>query len=202
MIPSDMFGTKKTSDQKITGVVTGIVTDNKDPESMGRVKVMVSRISGEDESNWARVCSFMAGNDRGGLFLPEIDDEVLVAFENGDFGCPYVIGCLWNGKDALPKENSDDDVRLIKSRSGHLIILDDTDGAEKIEIKDGSGETMIAFDTGDKKITIESGKDIEITASNGKVTIDAKEIELKSSDASKFEAGSDLDLKGENVNIN
>jgi len=199
---SDMFGTKALPDQKITGVAAGIVTDNKDPENMGRVKVMVSRISGEDESNWARVCSFMAGNDRGGFFLPEIDDEVLVAFENGNVDCPYVIGCLWNGKDALPKENSDDDIRLIKSRSGHLIILDDTDGAEKIEIKDGSGETMIAFETSDKKITIESGQDIEISASNGKVTIDAKEIEIKSSDAMKIEAGSDLDLKGETVNIN
>lgn len=126
----------KRSESKIYGVVVGIVTNNKDPDSLGRVKVKIPRISGEDESNWARVISFMAGKDYGAFYLPEVDDEVLVSFEHGDINIPYVIGSLWNGKDKPPLTNEDgkNNLRVIKSRSGHIIRLDDTDGQEKIEI--------------------------------------------------------------------
>ena len=65
----------------------------------------------------------LAGNLRGFYFLPEVDDEVLVAFEQGDARFPYVVGALWNGKDAPPEKNDDgqNNVRAIKSRSGHVI---------------------------------------------------------------------------------
>ena len=66
------------------GVVVGVVTNNQDPDGMHRVKVRFPWLSGEDESHWARVAAAMAGNDRGAYFLPEVDDEVLVAFEHGD----------------------------------------------------------------------------------------------------------------------
>ena len=200
----DIFESASTEKGKIQGVVVGIVTNNEDPEKLGRVKVMIPRISSEDESHWARVCSFMSGNDRGAFFLPEVDDEVLLAFEHGDINTPYVIGSLRNGKDSLPQENGEgtDDIRLIKSRSGHLIVMDDTDGSEKIEIKDGSGETMISFETGSKTITITSGQDISLAASKGKISLEAKEIEVKSSAGAKIEAGSTLDMKGTQINLN
>lgn len=202
----------KKHDSKIYGVVVGIVTDNKDPDGLGRIKVIIPRISGEDESNWARVISFMAGKERGAFYLPEVDDEVLLAFEYGDINIPYVIGSLWNGKDKPPITNDDgeNNIRIIKSRSGHIIRLDDTDGKEKIEIVDKTEKNSIIIDSKENKISIKSEKDIEISAPNGKVTIDAKDIEAKSSASAKIEASSSMDLKasgtltvkGATVNIN
>ena len=182
------------------GVVTGI----KDPDKRGRVKVKIPRISDSEELNWARVCSFNAGKDRGAFFLPAKGDEVLVAFEYGDINSPIIIGSLWNGKDKPPESNSDgnNNVRVIKSRSGHIVKMDDSKGKEKIEIEDGSGETSIVFDTAKKKITIKSGKDIELNAQQGKVIIDAKEIEFKSSGDAKIDSKGSLTLKGSTIDLN
>ena len=201
----------RRSSSKIYGVITGIVTNNQDPDELGRVKIKIPRISGEDESNWARVISFMAGKDRGAFFLPEVDDEVLVAFECGNINMPYVIGSLWNGEDVPPETNSDgeNNIRIIKSRSGHIIKLDDTDGEEKIEIVDKNENNMIIIDTKNEKISIKSNKDIEISAPNGTIIMDAKDIEITSSASTKIEASSvDLEasgntnIKGATVNIN
>ncbi len=190
--------------EHITGVVIGIVTNNKDPDDLGRVKVKFPWLSDSDESNWARVISPMAGKERGIYFLPEVDDEVLVAFEFGDINMPYVIGSLWNGKDKPPQTNSDgkNNMRIIKSRSGHLIKLDDTDGAEKIEIIDKSEKNKIVIDAKNEKISIISSKDIEISAPNGKVTIEANDIEAKSNASTKIEASAGMDLKASgNMNV-
>lgn len=192
------------TDSKINGVVIGIVTNNKDPEGLGRIKVKFPWLSDKDESNWARVASLMAGKERGIFILPEIDDEVLVAFEHGDINMPYVIGSLWNGEDVPPETNSDgkNNIRMIKSRSGHVIRIDDTDGNEKIEIVDKTEKNMITIDTKDNKISIMSDKDIEMSAPNGRITIDALNIEIKSSKATKIEASADMDLKASgNMNV-
>jgi len=201
---TEMLEKNKKERSKIYGVVVGIVTNNKDPEGLGRVKVKIPRISGDDESNWARIASFMAGKERGAFFLPEIDDEVLVVFEHGDITMPYVIGSLWNGVDKPPETNSDgkNNIRVIKSRSGHIIRLDDKDGAEKIEIIDKSEKNSIVINTKDNSITIKAEKDITISAPNGKIKIDAKDFEVKSSASSKVEASAGMDLKASgNMNI-
>ncbi len=197
---------------ELFGVVAGVVTNIEDPDGLGRIKVKIPRISGDDESNWARVLTFMAGKERGAFFLPEIDDEVLLAFEYGDISMPYVIGSLWNGVDVPPETNSDgkNNIRLIKSRSGHQIKIDDTDGEEKIEIIDKSDKNKIVIDTKNNTVTIEADKDIKISAPNGKFTVEAKDIEMKASAAAKIEASADIDvkasgnmnLKGSTVNIN
>lgn len=194
---TEILNQQNKSSQGFYGIMVGIVTNNQDPDGLGRIKVKIPRLSGDDESNWARIASFMAGKERGAFFLPEVDDEVLVAFECGDINMPYVIGALWNGVDKPFETNSDgkNDKRVIKSRSGHLIRLDDKDGAEKIEIIDKTGKNLITIDTKDNKITISSDKDIELSASKGKVTINAKEVEIKSSAATKVEAGAGMDLK-------
>jgi uncharacterized protein involved in type VI secretion and phage assembly len=93
------IGGGQHDDGRITGVVIGIVTNNQDPDRLGRVKVRFPWLSGGTESHWARVATPMAGNGRGLYFLPEVDDEVLVLFERGDVRFPFVIGALWNGKD-------------------------------------------------------------------------------------------------------
>jgi len=201
---TDILEQKKISDSRIYGVVAGIVTNNKDTEKLGRVKVKIPRLSGEDESNWARVTSFMAGKERGAFFLPEVDDEVLVAFEYGDINMPYVIGSLWNGKDVPPENNSDgkNNIRVIHSRSGHVITLDDSDGSEQIKIMDKTEKNMIIIDTKNNTISIKSDKDIELSAPNGKVTIEAMDLVTKSTASTKIEATSSVDVKASgNLNI-
>lgn len=183
--------------RKIDGVVIAKVTNNKDPDKLGRVKVTFPWMSDQNESYWARIATLMAGNDRGSFFLPEVEDEVLVAFEHGDLHYPYVLGALWNGVDTPPETNSDgkNNIRLIKSRSGHKIILDDTDGSEKIEIIDKAEKNIITIDSKNDTITITSGKDIEIKAPQGKISLDCKELKIKSSTNSKIEAGANMDVK-------
>lgn len=202
----------RDTDSKINGVVIGIVTNNNDPEDLGRIRVKFPWLSNEDESDWARVASLMAGKERGIFFLPEIDDEVLVVFGHGDINMPYVIGSLWNGKDVPPETNSDgkNNIRMIKSRSGHVIRIDDTDGKEKIEIVDKTEKNMISIDAKDNKISIISDKDIELSAPHGKITIDAQDIEIRSSAATKIESAADMDveasgnmnIKGATINLN
>lgn len=211
----DLFD-KQGGKNKQYGIVIGVVTSNKDDEGLGRVKVKFpwrgEETGNETIGHLARVASLMAGKERGMVFLPEVDDEVLVAFEHGDINYPYVIGSLWNSKDKIPESNSDgkNNIKMIKTRSGHTIKIDDTDGKEKIEIIDMSSENKICIDSSNKKISIECGGDIEFSASKGKITIKAKEIEIKSSSSAKIEASAGLDLKssaimnikGSMVNIN
>jgi uncharacterized protein involved in type VI secretion and phage assembly len=198
---------------KIVGIVVGLVTNNKDPDNLGRVRVKFPWFSEQDESQWARIATLMGGKDRGSLFLPEVDDEVVVVFEHGDLRRPYVIGALWNGVDTPPKEFVNDgknNLRLIKSRSGHLIKFDDTENGEKIEVIDKSGKNSILIDAKANIITITSDEDIVLKASQGKISLQSKEIELKSSAAIKIEAGGEMSLKasaamtvkGSTVNIN
>lgn len=179
------------------GVVIGVVTNNKDPDKLGRVKVKFPWLSEQEESNWARIVSPMAGQDRGLYFLPEVNDEVLVAFEQGDVTFPYVLGALWNGKDKPPVTNEDgkNDVRILKSRSGHIIRLTDKAGEEKIEIIDKSGKNSIVIDTKENKIAITSEKDITLSAPKGTIKLEAKMVEVKSSSDTKLNADAGLAMK-------
>jgi len=197
---------------RIHGVVVGLVTNNKDPDKLGRVKVKFPWLSDADESSWARVAAPMAGNQRGAFFLPEVDDEVLVAFEHGDVRFPYVLGALWNGQDAPPLTNDDgkNNVRMIKSRSGHVVKLNDDDGKETIEIIDKSGKNKIVIDTSKNTITVTTDKDITLSAAQGTIKLDAQKVEITSSDSTKLQAGSTMNVeasgtmtvKGATVNIN
>lgn len=192
------------TEKKIYGVVVGIVTNNQDPDGLGRVKMRFPWLSEADESTWARIAVPMAGSDRGAYFLPEVDDEVLVAFEHGDVRFPYVVGALWNGQDAPPESNDDGDnnIRVIKSRSGHIIRLDDTDGEEKIEIIDKSGNNSIVINTKDNTITISADADITIQSSSGKLKLSGNGIEITSQAEVKIEASQNMDLKaGPQLNI-
>lgn len=194
------------------GVTVGVVTNNQDPEKLGRVKLKLPWLSDQDESHWARVLSPMAGKERGLYCLPEVEDEVLVAFEHGLVEFPYVLGALWNGKDLPPATNDDgkNNQRLLKSRSGHTILLDDTDGSETIQIVDSSGKNSIVISTADNTITISADADIKITSSSGKLQLSGNGIEITSQAGVKVESAQTMDLKssaqlniqGSVVNIN
>ncbi|HKJ69037.1 MAG TPA: phage baseplate assembly protein V [bacterium] len=201
---------------KIYGVVVGIVTDNQDPEGMGRVKVKYPWLSDEEESYWARVATLMAGKDRGSFYLPEVDDEVLLAFDHGDVRFPYILGMLWNGQDT-PRYTNDDgnnDIRAITSRSGHEIILDDNDQKGKVEIHTNAGHQVVLDDasggekvtvidkTGSNSIEIDSNQNSIAVKSGMKLTIESQMIEIKSGGMMKLEATGNLTIKGAMVMIN
>lgn len=196
----------------VPGVVVGVVTRIDDPDGLGRVKVKLPRFSDDEESAWARVASFMAGANRGAVFIPEIDDEVLVAFEFGDISLPYVIGALHSQTDAAPYANADgaNHIRVIKSRSGHIVRLDDTDGSEKIEIIDKTGANKIVFDAAANKISIESAGDLELKAESGTLKLTAKDVEIEASGDLKAsadgdisaEASGDMKLEGSEIALN
>ncbi len=190
---------------RVYGVMVGIVTNNQDPDGLGRVKVRFPWLSEKHESNWARVISPMAGNDRGLYVLPEVDDEVLVAFEHGSVEFPYVLGSLWNGKDKPPGKNDDgkNNVRALKSRSGHTVSLDDT-VKEKIEILDAKGKESIVLDVAKNTITITADKDVVIESKDGTIKLTAKKgIEITAQDGpAKLEASGNVDVKsGAQVNV-
>lgn len=196
----------------IYGVVVGIVTNNGDPDGLGRVRVRFPWLSADHESNWARIVAPMAGDDRGFYALPRPGDEVLVAFEQGSVEYPYVLGALWNGKDKPPAEGNND-VRVIKTKSGHVIRLDDTDGAQKIAIVDGKGTESLVFDTAAKTITLTADMDVKIESKSGKVQIigqNGVEItapggtgKLETNGAlSITSSGATVDVKGNLINLN
>lgn len=172
----------------MTGLVIALVTDNDDPQKMGRVKVKYPWLSDEHASDWIRVASPGGGNRRGIEFLPEINDEVLVGFEMGDIHYPYVLGGLWNGKDAIPEvvtQGGQVVKRIIKSRSGHTITLDDSEGKERVLIEDKSGNT------------------IEMNSVSNKLTIQAKgEVGIQAGAAMTLEAQGEVSIRGSFINLN
>jgi uncharacterized protein involved in type VI secretion and phage assembly len=197
---------------KYYGVVVGIVTNNQDPDKMARVRVKFPWLSDDNESWWARMAVPMAGGGRGSYFLPEVDDEVLVSFEHGDVRSPYIVGALWNGKDAPPADNGDgkNNLRLIHSRSGHLVRLDDTDGDEKIEVIDKTGNNKITIKSSDNSMTLECTGDMTLTC-KGKMKLEASAgIEITSQTDLKMQASTTMDIessapmtvKGATVSIN
>lgn len=200
------------------GVVIGIVTNNQDPQGQGRVKVRFPWLADQVESQWARIASPMAGQDRGMVFLPEVNDEVLVAFEHGDMNCPYVLGALWNGVDEPPEANRDgkNNIRKITSRSGHEIVLnddsttkkekieihtkaghkillDDSAGQEKIEIKDKTGNNFVKVDSVQNSIDI---------SSQMKLNIKAQMIQIEAGATMTIKANGVLTIQGAMVKIN
>jgi phage baseplate assembly protein V len=198
-------------DSRIHGVVIGVVTNNKDDQGLGRVKVRFPWLSGAVESHWARVATPMAGNGRGLYSLPEVDDEVLVLFDRGDVRFPFVIGALWNGKDKAPSSNSDghNSERVIKSRSGHVIRLTDESGAEKVEIVDASGKNRVVIDTAANAVTVSAETRVVLSAPHGDVRIEARQLaiavdsaKVEVKDALAIHAGGALAITGQTIDLN
>jgi uncharacterized protein involved in type VI secretion and phage assembly len=190
--------------QKENGIVIGTVVDLDDPEKLGRVKLKLPQYD-DQQSTWARIASPMAGNNRGFFFRPEVQDEVLVGFENGEIRRPYVLGSLWSKVDTPPPRDNDEtknNWRFMVSRSGHIFKFDDTAGSEKIEIVDKSGSLKITFDSSSSKITIESSGDVEIKAPQGGFKVSAQSVDIEASGEMKLQASADMTVKGATVNIN
>jgi uncharacterized protein involved in type VI secretion and phage assembly len=167
-----------TGDKPVYGIVTGTVSANNDPEKQGRVQVNINTFEDKHVTKWAPVATMMAGSGRGSLFLPDVDDEVLVAFEHGNLNAPYVVGSIWNGKSQPPDTEEGggkgNNIRKIRSRSGHEVVFDDSDKKEKLEIKTNSGHKIVLDDEpGNEKVEIKdkSGNEIVIKTQDNSITI-------------------------------
>lgn len=159
---------------KIYGVVTGEVEDLNDPEGEGRIRLRFAWLPGNNQSYWAPVATFMSGDRRGSWFMPELGDEVLVAFEHGDVNHPYVIGFLWNGQELPPIEDgATTEVRRLRTVSGHVIEFDDRGGQEHILIKTAGGHEIEMKDTPPASVTIKTngGQQIKMDDTPAKVEI-------------------------------
>lgn len=156
------------------GVHTALVTDVQDPEGLGRVRVRLPWTTdgdGDLYEAWARIATLMAGGQRGSWFVPEPNDEVLVAFEAGDPRRPFVVGALWNGVDAPPETmDGENNIRSITSRSGIRIVFDDTDGGVKLTLETPGGHSVVC-DDGGQAITVTDSAGNELKMDSGGVTI-------------------------------
>lgn len=139
--------------KKISGVVIGLVQDLNDPERQGRIQLQFPWLSEAHRSAWAPVAAPMAGKKRGVFYMPELGDEVLVAFEHGDFDHPFIVGFLWNGVDTPPETTNKN--RIIKTPGGHQLRFEDTDGAKKVILKSNGGHQVEIDDTAET-ITIQT----------------------------------------------
>src|SRR5215471_16200999 len=172
------------------GAFPALVTDIKDPDGQGRVKISLpwsADTAGARYENWARLATFMAGNNRGSWFIPDVNDEVLILFEGGNPRRPYVIGALWNGSDTPPETMDgagNNYIKSIVSRRGIRITLDDTDGQEKLTLK--TPQQSITIDDGGRSIEIKdaNGNSIKLDSSGitlnaaAKVTVQASTVEV------------------------
>jgi uncharacterized protein involved in type VI secretion and phage assembly len=200
--------------------VVGIVTDNVDPDELGRIKVKFPTLASEPASFWIRQHAPMAGKERGFYTLPEKEDEVMVMFMQGSHDTGVIVGQFWNGVDKPPKEAKDglpgpakqevpggqlskdkftdgskdlskNDRRFWKSRSGHLFVFDDTDGKESIQMWDKAHILSMAFDTKEKRIILaNTDGDIHIRTKN--------HLWLEAGQDIKWRAGNDI--VGESAN--
>jgi uncharacterized protein involved in type VI secretion and phage assembly len=198
----------------INGVVPAIVTNNNDDdEKVGRIKVKFPWLNGELETDWIRFAAPGAGKTRGFYSIPEVDDEVLVAFEHGDINRPYVVGALWNGTDTPPKATNEVvkdgkvNERIWQSRSGHVILMSDEQGKEQIVIRDKTGKNEIIVDSKENAITVNvdgnyavnNGGDYTLT-SKGKTTTNSKgDVTIKSGGANITVQGSKVTIKGQSA---
>lgn len=179
------------------GVYPAIVSDLADPAGQGRVRVRLPWCP--DDSGyevWARLATMMAGNNRGSWFIPDIDDEVLVAFWGGDTRSPFIIGALWNGSDAPPESmdtSSSNDIKKLRSRNGVMVTMDDSEGQEKFIVETPGGQ----------KITLDSGgTSVEIVDNNSNnIKLDPAGITINASSQVKV-TGSIVDITAGSVTVN
>lgn len=180
----------------VGGLTSGIVSQNRDPDGLGRVKIKLPWREDDFETGWVRVASPMAGPRRGAWFLPEVGDEVLVGFDRGDIRFPYVLGGLWSSANPPPatNENGANDIRLIRSRSGHVLLFDDSgDGRIVIELAEGGSITLdgsgIVIDDGANRVSLD--------AAAGALTIESKQTLTLRAPRIAIEASASVAVNGE-----
>ena len=200
--------------RRIYGVAVATVINNVDTTGQGQVQLSFPWLPGVEP--WARVAALMAGMNRGTYFIPQVRDEVLVAFNNGDIREPYIIGSLWNAQDRPPARVPTDAVtkRIIRTPLGHEIEFDDakqsititsttkqkvTLDPKKIEMTTTGGTATVKLDTAGN-VSVKAKLSIELKAPS--ICIEGATVEVKSSAATRINGGSACDIKAALVKIN
>ena len=173
------------------GVYPALVTDVRDPDGQGRVKISLPWASDPDGaaySGWARLATLLAGSRHGSWFIPDRGDEVLVSFAGGDVRHPFVLGGLWNGHDAPPQQMDGagrNDLKVLRTRSGLTVTLDDRSGQERLQLDTPGGQRLILKDgPGSVEISDSNGNSVQLEAAgvtvtaSAKVTVNATSVEV------------------------
>ncbi|MFI1018332.1 phage baseplate assembly protein V [Streptomyces sp. NPDC020965] len=175
----------RSTDQRYYGVVEALVVES-DGDDEGRVKLKFPWFDQSTVTDWCRVSQLYAGNGYGSLFVPEVGDEVLVAFVHGDMRFPIVLGGLYNGEDKPPTARTEGrDQKIIRTRHGHQVLFDDTESKAAVRITSAAGHVVELDDQGKAiRITAAEGGSVTVTAQGEitlkapKVTVDAPDIDL------------------------
>jgi uncharacterized protein involved in type VI secretion and phage assembly len=212
------------SQQRVYGVTLGEVTDLDDPKFIGRVKVKFPWLSTQVESAWARIATAWAGDTRGTYLLPEVGDEVVVAFRHGSLKHPYILGFLWSDESRPPEPTPRLERRELRSKSGHRLVFDDFTGREsltlqskgghkivlddsldgtKIRIEDLSYSLSIVLDTASGKISVSSTLgQIDLSAPVGSISLDAADIDIHAKGTLQLKGDASVVVKGTTVRLN
>jgi uncharacterized protein involved in type VI secretion and phage assembly len=184
------------NDRRFYGVAEALVTKNNDPEGLGRVKVVFPWFdNGRAESEWCRVANLYAGPSYGAVLVPERETEVLVAFVHGDMRHPVVLGGLYSRPQAPPTKRKDEDRKMIRTKLGHELVMEDTQGSERTWLKTHGGHHVTIDDVAAKitvatkegasivieksgKITVDSSQGAKVTLDGSRATVDASQISL------------------------
>jgi uncharacterized protein involved in type VI secretion and phage assembly len=185
-----------------------VVDDVDDPNSQGRVRLRFPWLDDDYVSDWSRTVHAGAGDSRGFLVLPEVGDEVLVAFEHEDIRCPYVLGGLYNGQDSpllgpgdlLDGSSHAVNQRVWSSRVGHQIVLIDGDDGCGIQLATGDGSITLTLDQSGGKVTLRGSGDLEFNL-DGDVTIQAGGSLTLQGSSVDLEADDDLTVGGSQVTV-
>jgi phage baseplate assembly protein gpV len=198
--------------RKFYGVAVGTVTSQLDPMGLGRVQLKLPMIDSTDSSAWARVAVPMAGASRGTYLIPDVGDEVLVAFEHGDINAPYVIGALWNLKAPPPLPSPLPQIRTIRTQAGNEITI--TEIPATITISTPAGQKIVLSPTGIQittgssainltpdGITVSGTPNLTLTATAA-INITAPNITVNGSAAATFQSGGVCNVTAPLVKVN
>jgi uncharacterized protein involved in type VI secretion and phage assembly len=195
----------------MSGVAVAIVTENRDDQGLGRVKVRFPWRLGDGESFWARVANFFAGPDYGSFAVPDVGTEVLVAFAGGQIEHPYVLGMLWNGEDRPPVGSVDaqNSKRQLTSRDKHEVVFkDEPNGGVFVHTKDEArkvhldGQGIVVGDDQGNEVKITSAGGVMTIASNNKLGIKSRIVEVEAEASLTLKAGGTVTIQGALVRIN
>jgi phage baseplate assembly protein gpV len=214
--------------RKFYGVVTGTVQSTDDPLHLGRVQVTLPFLDDEDPAPWARLAAPFAGRLSGHYFVPEVEDTVLVAFEQGDTSVPYVIGSLWHGMAPPPVESPDDGVRAIRTPVGNQVVFEErpptvtiqTGPTPPLELPadpsstgphhtirlgpsgiDAKTPTAITLEVAQSKIEI-TPAGITLSIGGSKVSLDAGGVTIEAAASITIKASGTVTVQGSLVRIN
>ncbi len=196
------YPSQKWARPPFTDLQSALVVSTDDPDALGRVKVKFNWFESDGDAaepeKWVRVLTPHAGQEKGFFCLPEIDDEVLVAFEHGNPDRPLVLGSLYNGMDRPPNSDFDgaeNNVKRFLTKSGNEIIFKDDSGSEEITITQEGGQNTITLTLDGPKITIETDGDLSLKGKTVSIESTGQDVTVKSAGALKMESTTDTEVK-------